>query len=74
MYNLSRQTMHEYLIETASEEPMNLLASEIASDTDEPADRVSQSLNRLWDELSDLSLERSSRSKLKNLRLEVDGS
>ncbi|QIO24893.1 hypothetical protein [Haloarcula sp. JP-L23] len=74
MSNISRQTVHAYLVETASSEPTYLRAREIANDLDASPKAVAQYLSQLQDGLVDVSLEQWGRSKSTTWRLEVSES
>lgn len=74
MSNISRQTVHAYLVETASSEPTYLRAREIASDLNGSPKAVGQYLSQLQDELTDVSLEQWGRSKSTTWRVEVNKS
>ncbi|WP_458186599.1 DUF7123 family protein [Haladaptatus sp. NG-WS-4] len=74
MSNISRQTVHSYLVETASSEPTYLRASEIAKELDASPKAVAQYLSQLQDDLVDVSLEQWGRSKSTTWRLEVSES
>lgn len=74
MSNISRQTVHAYLVETASSEPTYLRAREIANDLDASPKAVAQYLSQLQDDLVDVSLEQWGRSKSTTWRLEVSES
>ncbi|WP_372911742.1 hypothetical protein [Salinigranum sp.] len=74
MSNISRETVHAYLVETASPEPTYLRAREIATELDASPKAVAQYLSQLQDELVDVSLEQWGRSKSTTWRLEVSES
>lgn len=74
MSNLSRQTVHAYLVETASSEPTYLRAREIAKELDASPKAVAQYLSQLQNEVVEISLEQWSRSKSTTWRLEVSES
>lgn len=74
MSNISRQTVHAYLVKTASSEPMYFRAREIANDLDASPKAVAQYLSQLQDDLVDVSLEQWGRSKSTTWRLEMSES
>lgn len=63
MTNLTRQVVRMYLEQQADSEPTYLKASEIADDIGETPKAVAQHLQRLQNELSEITLEQWGRSK-----------